>query len=326
MKNLIEIVNNFKGKKIGVIGDFMLDHFIWGDVERISPEAPVPVVLVNRESFTPGGAGNTAANIAALGGKAFVVGLAGKDIAGKTMLSEFKKMGIETGGIVQHSQKPTIQKIRVVARGQQVVRVDKEDVRHIDGNVEKKLLEFIALHIKNWDGLVVSDYAKGLITKSLAHEIIGLALKHKKPIICDVKPKHALFFKNATLLSPNHKEALAMAGVSDINEAGKIIQKQLNCSVLITQGANGMTLFENSKIKHFPANAIEVFDVSGAGDTAVAVACLALVSGAGLEQAAEAANHACGIVVGKLGTATVAPDELKQYLESKKNPSAFTAG
>ena len=317
MKNLIKIVDNFKDKKIGVIGDLMLDHFIWGDVEKISPEAPVPVVLVAKESFVPGGAGNTAANISALGGEAFIVGLIGKDFAGKTLLKEFKKRGFKIEGVIEHSQKPTIQKIRVVARGQQVVRIDKEDSQYVNGNVETKLLEFINSNIKQWDGLVISDYAKGLITKNLAQSIINLAIKYKKPIIGDIKPKHAEFLKNVTLLSPNHKEALAIAEVNDIKKAGKIIQKQLNCSVLLTQGAEGVTLFENNKIKHFPAMAKEVFDISGAGDTVVAVASLSLTAGANLEQATIIANHAAGIVVSKLGTATVTPKELKQYLKGK---------
>ncbi|MEK7540624.1 MAG: D-glycero-beta-D-manno-heptose-7-phosphate kinase [Patescibacteria group bacterium] len=318
MKNLIEIVENFKGKKIGVIGDLMLDHFIWGNVDRISPEAPIPIVLVTKESFMPGGAGNTATNITALGGKVFVVGLAGKDLAGKTLLSEFKKLSINTGGILLHNQKPTTQKIRVVARSQQVVRVDKEDSQYINSDIEKKLLEFIGSHIKKWDGLVVSDYAKGVITENLSKTIVNLAVKYKKPIICDVKPKHAPFFKNATLLSPNYKEALAIAGISDndIKKAGKIIQKQLNCSVLLTQGAEGITIFEDDKIKHFPAMAREVFDVSGAGDTVTAVVALALSAGASLEQATIIANHAAGIAVGKLGTAVVLSEELKKDLQN----------
>jgi len=316
MENLIKIVDNFKGKKIGVIGDLMLDHFIWGDVERISPEAPVPVVLVAKESFVPGGAGNTAANISALGGEAFIVGLIGKDSAGKSLLEEFEKRGIITEGIIEYSQKPTTQKIRVVARGQQVVRIDKEDIQYINSDVEKKLLEFITLHIKEWDGIVISDYAKGLITKNLAEAIIDLAAKDEKPIIGDVKPKHALFFKNVTLLSPNNKEAIAIAGVNDIEEAGKIIQKQLNCSVLLTQGSEGVTLFENDKIKHFSSLAKEVFDVSGAGDTVVAAASLSLAAGASLEETTIIANHAAGIAVSKLGTATVTTEELKQYLKN----------
>ena len=232
------------------------------------------------------------------------------------MLSELEKLGIKTEGVLQNTDKPTTQKIRIIARTQQIVRVDKENAQYINSNIEKKLLEFISLHIKDWDAIVVSDYAKGIITKNFAENVVNLAVKYKKPIICDVKPKHASFFKNATLLSPNQKESLAMAGVNDINEAGKIIQKQLNCSVLLTRGAEGVTLFENNKIKHFSATAREVFDVSGAGDTVVAVATLALAAGADLEQASIIANHAAGIVVGKLGTATITPKELTQYLES----------
>ena len=311
---LIKIVNNFKGKKAGVIGDLMLDHFIWGDVERVSPEAPVPVVLVKKESFMPGGAGNTAANISALGGDVFLMGLVGKDFAGKVLLEELEKMGVETQGVLEHSQKPTIQKIRIVAKIQQVVRVDKEDPQYIGSDIEKKLLEFIASHIKEWDCLVVSDYAKGLVTENLAKTLVNLAVKYKKPVICDIKPKHAEFFKNATLLSPNRKESLAISGASDINEAGKIIQKKLNCSVLLTQGPEGATLFENNKVKHFPSMARETVDVSGAGDTVVAAAALALATGANLERASVIANYAAGIVVGKLGTATVSQKELKNIL------------
>lgn len=319
MKNLIKIVDSFKGKKIGVIGDLMLDHFMWGDVDRISPEAPVPVVLVKKETFVPGGAGNTAANIVALGGGSFVLGLIGEDSAGKIVLSEFKKRGVKTDGIIESSNKMTTQKIRVIARSQQIVRVDKEDARYIDGDVEKRILGFISAHIKEWQGLVISDYAKGIITKNLVENIISLAAKYKKPIICDVKPKHAPFFKNTTLLCPNQKEALEIAGTSDIKKAGKIIQKQLNCSVLITQGAEGMTLFENNKIKHFPATAGEAFDVSGAGDTVVAAAILSLSAGANFEQAAIIANYAAGIVVGKLGTATVGPEELKKEIQTNES-------
>lgn len=318
MNKLIKIVNNFKGKKIGVIGDLMLDHFMWGDVERISPEAPVPVVFITKESFVPGGAGNTATNIFALGGETFVLGLVGKDFAGKTLIGELKKRGVKTEGIIEHFQKPTIQKIRVVASGQQIVRVDKEDAQYVDGDVEKKLLEFIASHIKKLDGLVVSDYAKGLITKNLAEAIINLAIKYKKPIIGDVKPKHACYFKDITLLSPNYKEAVKITKTQDLERAGKIIQSQLNCNVLITQGSQGMTLFENNEVKYFPTKAKEVFDVVGAGDTVMAALSLALASGAKLEQAAVIANHAAGIAVAKIGTAVVFSEELKKKLKNNE--------
>ncbi len=316
MKRLIEIIENFKGKKIGVIGDVMLDHFMWGDVERISPEAPVPVVLVTKESFIPGGAANTASNIAALGGEVFLVGAVGFDFAGKQLISELEKRKINTNGLLIEKGRDTIQKIRVVARGQQLARVDKERIKDLYSRQEKKAVNFIAPRVKNWDCLVISDYNKGFITKKLNQSIIKLARRYGKPIVGDTKPERALYFKNVTLLSPNTKEAIAMAGTSNIREAGRMIQKRLNCSVLIKRGAEGMILFEKNKIIKLSTKAKEVFDVVGAGDTVAAVVSLALASGANLNQAAVIANHAAGIVVGKIGTATVSLEELKKDLEA----------
>ena len=315
-KELIKIVDNFKGKKIGVIGDLMLDQFIWGDVERISPEAPVPVVFVERESFIPGGAGNTANNISALGGKTFIVGLAGEDHAGQKLEKELKKRRINTKGILKSNKKPTTQKIRVIARNQQVVRIDKENCNDIIKKTERKTINFISSQIQNWDGLVISNYAKGFITENLVQEIISLSKKHQKFIIVDTKPKQAFYFKDVFLLTPNLREAKEISGKESLEEAGKAIQEKLNCNVLITQAAEGMTLFEKDKIKHFPAKAKEVFDVSGAGDTVVGILALSLASGANLEEAAIIANHGAGIVVGKIGTAVVSPQELKKDLEN----------
>jgi len=315
-KKLIKIVDNFKGKRIGVIGDLMLDQFIWGDAERISPEAPVPVVFVQRESFVPGGAGNTANNISALGGKAFIIGLIGKDIAGQKLEKEFKKRGINAQGILKNSKKPTIQKIRVIARGQQMIRIDKENLANISNQEKNKVIDFISSQIQNWDGIVISNYTKGFITESLSQEIINLSKKYQKFIIVDTKPKQAFYFKDVSLLTPNFQEAKEISGKESLKEAGKAIQEKLNCNVLITQGADGMTLFEKNKIRHFPAKAKEVFDVSGAGDTVTGVFAIALASGANLEEAAVIANHAAGIVVGKIGTAVVLPEELKKDLEN----------
>ena len=314
---LIKIVNNFSGKKIGVIGDLMLDHFMWGDVERISPEAPIPVLLVEKESFSPGGAGNTAANIAALKGETFIIGLVGCDQAGDFLFREFQKRGIKTSGVIRDSLKPTTQKIRVVARGQQMVRIDKEDNGCINAKIERKIINFINLNIKQWQALVISDYAKGLLNKELVQKIMKLAKKHKIPTIGDARPKNAIFFKNITLLTPNHKEAVEIAGANNLREAGKIIQKKLNCDILITQGAEGMTLFEKNRIQHFSTKAREVFDVAGAGDTVVAILALALATGSSLKEAAIISNHAAGIVVGKLGVATVNQKELKDSLKNE---------
>lgn len=316
MKKLIEIVNNFKGKRIGVIGDLMIDHFIWGDSERISPEAPVPVVFVTKESFRPGGAANTANNIAALGGKAFITGLVNTDIPGRQLAKLLEKKGVDITGLFQDINRPTGQKIRVIARGQQIVRIDKEKNEYINKQQEKEVIDFLGSKIKDYDGLIISNYAKGFITKNLAQEIINLSKKYRKFIIADTRPKHACYFKNVTLLSPNYKEAVEIAKTQDLEKAGKIIQKQLSCNVLITQGSQGMTLFENNEVKYFPTKAKEVFDVVGAGDTVAAAFSLALASGAKLEQAAVIANYAAGIVVGKAGTAVVFSEELKKKLKT----------
>ena len=314
-EKILNIIEKFKDKKIGVIGDLMLDQFIWGDVERISPEAPVPVVFVEKESFVPGGAGNTANNIAALGGETFIIGLRGEDIAGQKLEKEFQKRGINTQGIIKSSKNPTIQKIRVIARGQHVVRIDKENHDNLSDEEKNRVIDFISSHIKDWNNLVISNYAKGFITEDLAKEIISLAKKYQKFIISDTKPKQAFYFKDVSLITPNFKEAKEITKKENLEEAGKEIQEKLNCNVLITRGAEGMTLFEGEKIKHFPARVKEVFDVSGAGDTVVGAFALAQAAGANLETAAVIANQAAGIVVGKVGTATVSLRELEKNLK-----------
>jgi len=314
MKNLIKIIDNFNGKKIGVVGDVILDHFIRGDVERISPEAPVPVVSVKGEDFIPGGSANTANNIAALGGLVSVVGIIGSDSAGEKLVAKLNEKRINAVGLIIDKKRSTIQKVRVVANGQQVVRFDRETTDNISVQQEKKAIAFVSQNIKDWDGVVISDYNKGFVTDNLAKEIIKLAKKFGKPIIGDTKPEHASYFKNIDLLTPNNKEAVAMAGTKDIKKAGVIIQKQLNCNVLIKRGPQGMTLFEGSSVKNFPTKAREIFDVVGAGDTVAATIILALVSGASLSQAAIIANYAAGIVVGKPGTAVVNPEELRRGL------------
>lgn len=316
MEKLIEIIDNFKGKKIGVIGDLILDQFIFGEVKRISPEAPIPVVLVDKEIYRLGGAANTANNIIASGGNVFLVGAIGKDIAGERFLSQLKVNDIDTKGIVILPNKMTTQKARIIAGTQQVVRVDREKTDYLNKEVEQKVINLISSYIKEWDALVITDYGKGFVTKSLVQEIINLCKKHGKFIIGDTKPKHASYFKNITLLTPNQKEAFEISGAKDVETAGKIIQEQLNCNVLITRGAAGMTLFENNKIINLPVKAKEVFDVVGAGDTVAAIISLTLASGANLKEAAIIANHAAGIVVAKQGTAIVSFEELIKDLKS----------
>lgn len=312
-----KFAEKFKKTKIGVIGDVMLDRYILGEVKRISPEASVPVFTVEKEFFAPGGAANVAANIAALGGKVFVAGVVGKDEAGNVLIKQLKVRKIDTTGIVKIANGLTTQKTRIVTRSQQLIRIDKENNSGIAAGIEKKLTNFISKNIKNWDGLIISDYAKGVVGKKIVQSAINLAKRHKKPVIGDAKPKNARYFKNISVLAPNHKEAAEMAGTNDIKRAGRIIRKKLNCSVLITQGPQGMTIFEKDKIESFSSKAKEVFDVVGAGDTVTAVLALCLASGFDLRTAAIVANHAAGIVVGKKGTSTVSPKELVDDLKNK---------
>ncbi len=312
-----KILPAIRGKKILVVGDLMLDRYILGTVDRISPEAPVPVFLVEKENFAPGGAGNVANNIAALGGAASVLGIIGKDEAASRLIKEFKKRKIDTSGIISIASKPTTQKIRAVAHGQQLIRLDIERTDKINGGFEKKAMNFLAKKIKNTDVLVVSDYAKGFITKNLAGKIINLSKKHGKKIIGDIKPKNFSYFKNIDVITPNEKEANEMSGKNSVMEAGKSLQKRLNCSVLITRGARGLTLFEKNKSYDFPAKARDVFSVTGAGDTITAVVALCLAAGIELKNAAFIANCAAGIVVSKMGTATPSFLELRDLLKTE---------
>lgn len=314
MNELIKILNNFKGKGILIIGDMMLDKYIFGNVERISPEAPVQVVEVEKENYLPGGAANVANNIAALQGNAFMTGIVGKDSEADILLNELKKRNINTQGIFTDSNKPTIQKVRVLGQKQQLLRIDYEKREYLNKEIENKILNFIKEKISNIDAVIISDYAKGVITQNLIEQIKDIAKDNI--IIVDPKPKHKDFYKGVSLVTPNIKEAKEMTNKEDINEIGKELINELNTEILITRGEKGMSLFEKHEITHIPTKAKEVYDVSGAGDTVVATLTLALTAGATLKQAAILANHAAGITVGKLGTSTVSIEEIKQSLEN----------
>lgn len=318
---LLKILENFKNKNILVIGDIMLDKYIWGDVSRISPEAPVQVVNVIRETYEAGGAANVANNISALSGRAVMVGIAGNDSAKAILLKELKKKGITTDGIVTDSDKPTTQKIRVIGRSQQLLRVDYENKEHVHKKVETLIIKFLERSVKDMDVVVISDYAKGVITREIGSKAIELCNKLNKPIIVDPKPKHRDFYSNVTLITPNNAEASEMAGIEDgsdeaVIEIGNRLLKQLNTSVLVTRGEKGMSLFESGgSITHIPTKAREVYSLIGAGDTVVAAIALAMASGASLKDAAVIANIAAGIKVGKIGTATVSIDEIKKEIK-----------
>ncbi|HJN57063.1 MAG: D-glycero-beta-D-manno-heptose-7-phosphate kinase [Candidatus Woesearchaeota archaeon] len=324
-EKLLKIIENFNEKKILVVGDIILDKSIWGEVSRISPEAPVQVVDVSKESYSPGAAANVANNISALNAEAFMVGIIGNDAAKNILIPKLKNSSIDVDGIFIDTNKPTIQKVRVIGRSQQLLRFDYEKKGYIDDSTENKIFEFILKKINEIDAVIVSDYAKGIITKKLMEKLIGLCNKNNKIIVIDPKPKHKSFYKNSTLITPNHTEAQKMTGNEEeenidkyVEVMGKKLQQELNSNVLITRGEKGMSLFEkNNEITHIPTYAKEVFDIVGAGDTSVATLTLALVAGATYKEAAVIANHAAGITVGKVGTSIVSIDELKKSIENE---------
>lgn len=323
-KKLRQIVDKFAGKKVLVIGDVMIDKYIIGNVSRISPEAPVQVVNVTKENYVPGGAANVASNAAALGCKAVIIGLVGNDIAAEMLKNELNKRKIEPRFTVSKS-KPTIQKIRVIAQNQQLIRVDYEEGSALGGETENKVMESIAGSIGKADVVIVSDYAKGIITGKMMKEIIKECNENKIPLLVDPKPQNKNLYKGATLITPNHKEASEMCGCEDLDDcslikAGTKLSKELDSDVLITRGEKGMSLFEckhkkSCEITHVPTIAKEVFDVTGAGDTVIGTLAAAIASGASLKEAMILANHAAGIVVAKVGTATCTAEELKKDLE-----------
>ncbi len=319
---LLRILENFKNKKILVVGDIMLDKYIWGEVSRISPEAPVQVVNVKKETYAPGGASNVASNVSALGGKAFMLGLAGNDEAKEILLKELNKRAVNTDGIFADRDKPTTQKVRIVGRGQQLLRVDYEDREHMHRDIENFLIKFVEKKIKEIDAVVVSDYAKGVVTEKLIEFLAGAAKKSGKAVIVDPKPAHMALYSGVTLITPNNAEASEMAGIEEGNDEavraiGLKLLKALNTNVLLTRGEKGMSLFEkNWGVTHIPAKAKEVYSLIGAGDTVVATIALAVACGASLKEAATLANIAAGIKVGKIGTASVSIDEIKKEIEN----------
>jgi len=322
-EKLLKIIEQFSNKKILVIGDVMLDKYIWGEVSRVSPEAPVQVVKVDKESYAPGGAANVASNVASLNGTTYMIGLVGDDSANKMLISELKNRQINTEGMVEDKNRPTIQKVRVIGKGQQLLRFDYENGDYLDQEMEKKILDFVVKRIQNIDAIIISDYAKGIITKNLAEQLIKLANEKKRVIVIDPKPKHKDFYKNATLITPNNDEACEMLNVEEKDDnalinVGKKLLEDLNSPLIITRGEKGMAIFEkNSEITNIPTKAKEVYDIVGAGDTVVATLALALASNATLKEAATIANYAAGVTVGKVGTSTTTIEEIKKTLEDE---------
>ncbi len=323
MNELIALIKNFKNKKILVIGDVMLDKYIWGSVTRISPEAPVQIVEVKKESFVPGGAANAANNIAALGAQTFIIGIVGNDQAKEQLVHSLRKNNIETE-FVTDAKRPTIQKVRVMGQNQQLMRIDYENKEFVEEDVEAKVMDKITKLLKMIDAVLISDYNKGFMTRKITEWLIKKCNENKKPVIVDTKSLNKEFFKNATLMTPNHDEASRLAEIEEKTEndairIGNKLMNELNCNVMITRGAKGMLLFtKEGKITDIPTKARQVFDVTGAGDTVSAVMTLGLASGISLKDSAKIANYAAGIVVGKVGTATASVDELSEAMSSDK--------
>jgi D-beta-D-heptose 7-phosphate kinase/D-beta-D-heptose 1-phosphate adenosyltransferase len=302
-----------------VVGDLILDHYIWGKVSRISPEAPVPVVHVESESLKLGGAANVYNNILVLGGKADLCGIVGSDEGGRRLLQQLGTRRGGRGGVIIDADRPTTRKTRVIAHNQQMVRFDVERRTEMKVTLQRRIIRYVESRLREVSCVVVSDYAKGVVTAPLMMELVRLTTLRRIPLVVDPKVEHFSYYKGVTVVTPNHLEATQAAGVHgdddlSIGQAGETIRQRLGChSVLVTRGERGMSLFETDGTSfHIPTMARQVYDVTGAGDTVIATLGLALATGASMRDGAVLANHAAGIVVGMVGTATVSGPQLTQ--------------
>lgn len=316
--------------RVVVVGDVMLDQFIWGRVARLSPEAPVPVVDFERESFMPGGAANVARNLAALGVQTEIFGLIGQDEAARQLKILLREMKIDCGGLIAQSDRPTSIKTRIVAHRQQVVRVDRESRSPTDGPTTRRLLAVLEPSLMKADALVVCDYGKGVVTQELLDGLKAFCRRKGMWLSLDPKPTHELNLGGLSLITPNRQEAFELADIPDITRAldprqdinlmragEKLLSDLQPALLLITLGDQGMLLFQRGAAPyHIPTVAQEVFDVSGAGDTVIASFTMAIAAGASPLEAAVISNYAAGVVVGKVGTATVSPEELSASFSS----------
>lgn len=324
MGSLLAAVEKFRDMRLLVVGDLMLDRFVWGEVERLSPEAPVPVLRVVSENSTLGGAANVIHNVCTLGGRVTACGIVGKDEAGKRVVNALRKVGASTAGVIADRHFQTIQKSRIIAtpHHQQIVRLDRETRQSIDHATLKRLRDYIAVNAGRFNGIVISDYGKGAIHGELLESVAAVASRRNILYVVDPKKENYERYRWPTLITPNKSEASEASGTTIHDEAslltaGKILLRKWRArAVLITRGGEGMSLFRpRCPVKHFPTEARDVFDVTGAGDTVVAVCALALASGAGYEDAALLANIAAGFVGDEIGTVAVQAAMIKRAIK-----------
>jgi rfaE bifunctional protein kinase chain/domain len=312
-----ELKHNYEGKRIAIIGDMMLDGYFWGDVKRISPEAPVPVLEVEEEFFRFGGAANVALNIAALGGIPIPIGVIGDDSYGAIFSSLLNDSKISADGILIDDTRPTTTKTRVIADSQHVVRIDKESKEYLNSKMEGKIFDYVKKNINDLDGIILQDYNKGVLTESLITKIVNEANESKKLITVDPKFENFWSYKNVTVFKPNRKEAeeklgLKITSSEDVSFAGSKLLEKLNAQyILLTLGDEGIAVFEKGRAeKRMPTKARKVADVSGAGDTVISTLTLSLAAGADILEASYLANYAGGIVCGEVGIVPVNKEKL----------------
>lgn len=322
-------------RRILVVGDVMLDQFIWGQVSRISPEAPVPVVEFDRESYMPGGAANVARNLTALGVRTALVTVIGRDPAGRQLRTLLEGEGVDCGGVLESPARPTSIKTRIVAQHQQVVRLDRESRQPLGATETRRLISAVRAELDQTDGLIIGDYGKGVVTQDLLDELRLLCRPRGIWLSLDPKPTNPARLSDLSLITPNRREAFALAHAVEgprtghpkndpqlLHVAERLLQELQPALLLITLGEQGMLLCQRRCSPfHIPTAAREVFDVSGAGDTVIASFTLAIVAGASPVEAAVFSNHAAGVVVGKLGTASVSPQELLASFQTT-NPAS----
>ncbi len=316
---IAEITRGFKGKRVAIVGDLMVDRYYWGAVTRVSPEAPVPVVDVSSESVRLGGAANVANNIQSLGGEPLLVGLVGDDHIGVTLSDLLRNQGLDAGGIVVDPGRRTTVKTRVIANDQHVVRIDYETKASCAELTERKIIDVIRANIDDIDAVILEDYNKGVMTKNVIAAIIRTAREHGKPVSVDPKFENFFEYRNVTLFKPNRRETEEVLGgrirtASDVAAAGKKMLEDLRAeNVLLTRGEEGMSLFEaDGSVTHLKTTAKHVKDVSGAGDTVIATLTMALAAGAVMREAAVLANEAGGVVVGFVGIVPITVDQLTE--------------